>query len=219
MTAASPNWAGYVAANDTFTAVSASWTVPTANCGTLFSGFTFASTAATWVGIDGANGSSTVEQIGTDSDCVANQGEYHAWWQTFPGGPTLIGVPLVSYVVHAGDYMTASVTSTGTPGWYTLQIEDSTQGWDYVTTQFLAAATGTTAECIEEQPAAAGLPLTNFGSVTFNECRATGRNGVAMPIWDHANQATNMTSGSTTKATVSPLSNDGTTFTVTWLHN
>jgi hypothetical protein len=210
---ASPNWAGYVDTGDKFTAVSASWTVPKANCG-----FLETSTSATWAGIDGWN-ESTVEQIGTDSNCVLGQGEYWAWWEMYPNGPQVIGVPSISYVVSPGDLMTASVTSTGVPGWYTLSITDNTQNWTSVTTQFIANANGGTAECIEEQPAAAGLPLTNFGSVTFNQCDATGSDAVSRPIWDHPNSAVNMASGSTLKASVSPLSADGTTFTVTWQHN
>jgi hypothetical protein len=211
----SSNWAGYVDTGDKFTAVSASWTVPKANCG-----FLETSSSATWVGIDGWN-ESTVEQIGTDSNCILGQGEYWAWWEMYPGGPQVIGTPTLSSddAVYPGDLMKANVTSTGTPGWYTLSIADDTQGWTYATTQFYPNANGGTAECIEEQPAAAGLPLTNFGSVTFNQCNATGSDGIATPIWDHPNLAVDMTSGSTLKATVSPLSDDGTTFTVTWEHN
>jgi hypothetical protein len=213
MSPTAPNWAGYVDTGDTFTAVSASWTVPQGSCG-----FLETSTSATWVGIDGWN-ESTVEQIGTDSNCILGQGVYWAWWEMYPSGPQVIGIPNVSYVVHPGDLMMASVTSTGVPGWYTLSIADNTQNWTFVTTQFIANANGGTAECIEEQPAAAGLPLMNFGSVTFNQCNATGSDRVATPIWDHPNLAVDMTSGSTLKATVSPLSNDGATFTVTWQHN
>jgi hypothetical protein len=39
------------------------------------------------------------------------------------------------------------------------------------------------------------------------------------PIWDHPNQRVDMLGGGTYLATASPLSNDGTTFTVTWHHN
>jgi hypothetical protein len=210
-----PNWAGYVATGETFTAASASWTVPKANCG-----FLETSVSANWVGIDGWN-ESTVEQIGTDSTCIAGQGEYWAWWEMYPNGPQAIGTPTLSSddAVYPGDLMTASVTSTGTPGWYTLTIADTTEGWTYSTTQFYPTAIGGTAECIEEQPAANGLPLTNFGSVTFNQCRATGSDGVATPIWDHSNMAVDMANSATMKAVVSGLSNDGTTFTVTWEHD
>ena len=68
-----------------------------------------------------------------------------------------------------------------------------------------------------EQPSDGGLPLSNFGSVTFTQANATGSNGSATPIWDHPDLAVDMTT-STHKATVSPPSNDGTQFTITWLH-
>lgn len=161
-----------------------------------------------------------MEQIGTDSNCILGQGEYWAWWQMYPRGPQVIGTPTLSanYAVYPGDLMKASVTFTGTQGQYKLSIEDDTQGWIYVTTQFYPNANGGTAECIEEQPAAAGLPLTNFGTVTFTQCNVTGSNGVT-PIWDHPNMAVSINSGSTQKATVSGLSDDGMNFTVTWQHN
>jgi len=60
----SPNWAGYVATGGPYTDASGSWTVPTANCANAVG-----TDSATWVGIDGSN-NSTVEQIGTDSNCV-----------------------------------------------------------------------------------------------------------------------------------------------------
>jgi hypothetical protein len=137
----------------------------------------------------------------------------------FPKWPKPIGIPTVDHPVVPGDLMMASVTSTGSPGWYRLRIENYTQGWTgdkaFVTTQFLAGATGMTAECIEEHPDFLGFPLTDFGYVTFNQCNVTGSLGFATPIWDHPNQRVDMLSGSTYLATTSPLSNDGTTFTVT----
>src|SRR5580700_4003897 len=64
----STNWSGYAvttATGSTFTNVNGSWIVPTANCSS--SGVQTAASSF-WIGIDGFN-SSTVEQIGTDSDC------------------------------------------------------------------------------------------------------------------------------------------------------
>src|SRR4029453_13864191 len=60
------NWSGYVAFDPTdtaFTDVKGSWVQPTASCshGRSISAF--------WIGLDGWN-SSTVEQIGTEADCV-----------------------------------------------------------------------------------------------------------------------------------------------------
>jgi Peptidase A4 family len=214
----SGNWAGYAATGETYTSVSATWTVPTANCGTFPTGDA-ASSSATWVGLDG-DGNTPVEQIGTDSNCAAYAGEYHAWWEMAPGGPTIIGDLGATNDdrVSPGDVMAASVTATSTPGTYTLTIDDLSQGWSSTTTQSNPSAAGASAECIVEQPSDGGLPLTNFGSVTFSQCKVTGSNGIATPIWDHANDALTMASASTTKATVLPLSDDGTQFTVTWLH-
>ncbi len=64
--AASTNWSGYAAyqSGTTFTDVKATWTQPSVTCpkrGTQYASF--------WVGLDGYN-SNSVEQIGTDSDCV-----------------------------------------------------------------------------------------------------------------------------------------------------
>jgi hypothetical protein len=219
-----PNWAGYVATNDTYTSVSGSWTVPKANCGNFPTGDALSS-SSTWVGIDGW-GNGNVEQIGTDSNCASFTEEYHAWWEMaqpdlVKGAPHSIGVPGVSYQVSPGDAMTGTVTLTGTPGTYTLTLTNNTRGWTYTTTQTNTAASGVSAECIEEQPG--GLfgvppaPLTNFGSVTFTGCKATGSNGLSAPIWDNPVLAVDLTNGSTTKAATSPLSNDGKDFTVTWL--
>ena len=56
---------------------------------------------------------------------------------------------------------------------------------------------------------AASLPLTDFGSVTFNTCNVTGSDGISTPIWDHSNLAVDMTSNDgTKKASVSALSNN-----------
>jgi Peptidase A4 family len=219
-------WAGYVATGDKFTSASASWTVPTANCGS-FPNWDSASSSATWVGIDGS-GNTPVEQIGTYSNCIpVGTGEYQAWWEMYPGGPTFITIPGTdTYPVYPGDFMSASVTlNTSNPsvsGVYTLAIEDHTQGWSFSTNQFNSLASGLSAECIEEQPSLpwglSSFNLTNFGSVTFSQCKATGGNGIATPIWDYPNSALTMSDATTTKATVSPLSDDGTQFTVTFVH-
>jgi len=217
--ATSPNWAGYVTQNEGYAYVYGTWTVPKANCGTLFNNFTFASVASTWVGLDGYN-SSTVEQIGTDSNCIANQGSYWAWFEMYPNLPTVIDI--FSHPVGAGDIMNGSVISTGQPGWYTLRISDVTRNWNYQTTQYLAGATGANAEWITEQPDAAGLPFTNVGTVNFTTCFAGGDDAAAWnsSISHHPNIAVNMVrSDGTVKAVTSPLSSDGTSFNITWEHN
>jgi hypothetical protein len=99
-----------------------------------------------------------------------------------------------------------------------LTISDVTKNWSYSTTRSTTAATGGSAECIEEQPDALSLPLSKLRHSCLQPVRGRGYQRCSHPVWDHPSLAVNMVSGSTTKATVSPLSNDGKDFTVTWVH-
>jgi hypothetical protein len=81
----STNWSGYAVTgpNGSVTDVKASWKVPLVTCPTNTANGS-GGYAAFWVGIDGWS-SSTVEQIGTDSDCVSLSGApytptYYAWF-------------------------------------------------------------------------------------------------------------------------------------------
>ena len=92
----SSNWSGYADTDDTYTSVSPSWTQPAVNCaraavagaslGGLLGGRTAlqlllgraGSASSFWVGLDGYT-SSSVEQLGTDSDCNAGTPSYYAW--------------------------------------------------------------------------------------------------------------------------------------------
>src|SRR5579884_199244 len=60
----STNWSGYAVDGTGATRVVGSWSQPTAACGIGESSW-----SSPWVGIDGDT-SNTVEQTGTDSDCV-----------------------------------------------------------------------------------------------------------------------------------------------------
>jgi hypothetical protein len=212
-----PDWAGYVDSDGTtaYTAVTGSWTVHAVNCANAV-----ATTSATWVGLDGA-GNNTVEQIGTDSNCTLFNGSYWAWYQMYPSGPVVINAVPANSPVFPGDHMSASVTANG-DGSFTLTITDNTADWTFSTTQTDINAQQASAECIEERPDALGLPLADFGSVTFTGCETTAGNGngagVATPIWDHRYQPNELTSNGTVQAVTSSLSGDGTQFTVTWLH-
>jgi len=75
----STNWSGYAVSSGagTVTAVSGSWVVPKIQSGSN-NGYSSA-----WVGIDGLS-SSSVEQIGTDSDMVRGTPQYYAWWEVYP---------------------------------------------------------------------------------------------------------------------------------------
>jgi hypothetical protein len=170
------NWSGYVAnqSNTRYTMVTGSWVVPTAIC-------TGAATdSAEWVGIDG-DGTPTVEQDGTDSDCSDGMPVYFAWSEFYPAPEKPI-----SDSVAPGDTMTGSVSVTGSS--WTLTLHDDTAGW---TATIQAASQGLdegSAEWIVERPSLCPTSgscqtadLTNFGTTSFTGASATA-NGLTASI-------------------------------------
>ncbi len=156
----SSNWAGYAAtgSNGSFTKISASWVQPTGHC---TSGDQY---AAFWVGLDGYS-NSTVEQTGTEVDCVGRTAVYYAWWEMYPGASMEI-----NHTVRPGDHFTATVTYQGS-NQYQLVLDDTTESWVNTTTQTLVGADRSSAEVIAEAPCCTYgggiLPLANFGTVNF----------------------------------------------------
>ncbi|HET9172982.1 MAG TPA: G1 family glutamic endopeptidase [Actinospica sp.] len=196
----SDNWAGYAATGGNYTSVSSSWVQPSVSCGSedTYSSF--------WVGIDG-DGTSSVEQTGTEADCSGGQAEYSSWYEMYPANP-------VNYSddVEPGDSFTASVTTDGS-GNFTLTLTDNTQGWNETTTQSSTTAQDGSAEVIAEAPYSNGvLPLSDFGEVDFTGATANGS-----PIGDASPTQINLVSdGGTTEATTSSLDSSGEDFSVTW---
>ena len=159
----SSNWAGYAATGSAgqFTSVSSGWTQPAGQCaGDAQGGNQY---AAFWVGLDGYP-SSTVEQIGSEVDCVGGSAQYYAWYELYPGASVNFTNP-----VQPGDHLTGSVTYQGSDQ-FQLTLDDTTQGWSQSLTKTLAGAQRSSAEVITEAPAdgTGTLPLTNFGSVGFS---------------------------------------------------
>jgi hypothetical protein len=160
----SSNWGGYAVtgAAGTFTSVSASWTQPAVTCTSQNTWSSY------WVGLDGDT-TSTVEQLGTDSDCSSGSPRYYAWYEMYPH-PSF----LIKKTVNAGDSLNASVTYG--PSGYTLRIANATQNWSFTTTQKQNSAKRGSAEVIVEAPYSGGiLPLANFGTVTFIGALANGQ--------------------------------------------
>jgi hypothetical protein len=201
--AASENWAGYVAAGTagTFTQVSASWAEPAVTCtaGQTFSSF--------WVGLDG-DGTSTVEQTGTEADCTDGAASYQGWFEMFPAAPVFFGE-----TVQPGDAMSASVVANG-GGSFTLTLTDSTQGWTKVTDQTSGTAQLGSAEIIAEAPSDGNgdvLPLSDFGAVTFTDALIdTHAIGTL-----NTTEVTMESAGNAAEATPSAVA-DGDEFTVTF---
>ncbi len=163
----SSDWAGYAATGTTggFTSVASNWVQPAGHCR---SGDQY---AAFWVGLDGYS-SATVEQTGSEVDCIGGTAEYYAWYEMYPGASVNF-----SNTVKAGDQFYGSVSYIGSDK-FQITLTDSTQGWSHTLTQTLAGAARSSAEVIAEAPcctfSGSILPLTNFGSVSFTSAKVNG---------------------------------------------
>jgi hypothetical protein len=205
--AESTNWAGYADTAGTYKSISASWTQPTGTCSS--SGDQY---AAFWVGIDGYS-SASVEQTGTQIDCIGKTAEYSAWYEMYPG-------PAEDYsnTLKPGDALTATVTWLGGDK-FSLYIDDSTEGWSHTTDATLSSTPArTSAEVIVEAPCCSNsggiLPLADFHSVTFTGATANGE-PIGTPSLDPVE--VNMISGSgTSEVTCTALAEGGESFTCTW---
>ena len=216
-TGTSSNWSGYAASGATFTDVRASWKQPAVKCPS-----SVPQASSFWVGLDGYTPTSTsVEQIGTDSDCNGpNRPRYYAWYEVVPAP----SVPFPTHdVVHAGDTMTADVRHSGTV--YTMQLKDWTAGWHFSIEQTSTTAQNSSAEWVAEAPSTCSrlfcqlIPLADFGAVTFNHATATATTA-AQPATINTfahDQIVMLTASGLPKARPSTLTNKGAAFTVTWV--
>jgi hypothetical protein len=199
----STNWSGYAASGSTYTSVSSYWTQPTGTCS---SGDQY---AAFWVGLDGYS-SSTVEQTGSEVDCIGGSPQYYSWYEMYPADPVNF-----SNTVEPGDQFYGSVTYNGGSS-YTLVLEDLTQGWSHTVNASLSGAANSSAEAIVEAPCctAAGNPLnlTDFHTVNFTNTEVDGS-----PIGDYSPTQIIMTDESgRDRDSVSSLSNDE-NWSATWI--
>jgi hypothetical protein len=205
--AQSTNWSGYAGTTGRYTSVTANWTQPTGTCskGNQYAAF--------WVGLDGYS-SSTVEQTGSEVDCVGSTAEYYAWYEMYPG-------PSEDYsnVVHPGDQFTATVTYVSGKT-FTLYIDDTTESWSHTTTATLNQTPRlSSAEVIAEAPCCTVgggiLPLTNFGTASFTGSMA---NGSAIGSAGGLTEITMVDNQRLAKDSVSALSS-GENFGATWLRS
>jgi hypothetical protein len=214
----SSNWSGYavIGARDSVTDATGSWIVPVVDCASTPNAY-----SATWVGIDGYS-SNTVEQIGTESDCVNGQAENYAWFEFYPHfSYTIESVP-----IKGDDLVSAEVKYSG--GKFVVSISVNS-GAPFSTSTKLNQADRSSAEWIVEAPYSGGvLPLADFNTVSFgvDHTAVKGTNDAVIgdasgPIgsFNPSNVFTiTMTTdkGGATKAQPSALSTDKTSFTDAW---
>lgn len=164
-----PIWAGYAVSGTAgaFNNVTASWAQPAVTC---TAGET--SYSSYWVGLDGLN-SRTVEQIGTDSDCINGTATYYAWYEIYPKRATLIS----SVSVTGGTPINASVSyappAAHGHGTFTVTLNG------FSTSAASPSAQRSSAEVIVEAPSSnhgpfGALSLSDFGTVTFSGAMANG---------------------------------------------
>jgi hypothetical protein len=149
------NWSGYSVDGSagTFDAITGSWTVPTLSCGSVSSGHDYYSVQ--WIGIDGDN-NNTVEQDGTEADCVDGSPSYEAWWALIGAtnlsaandGDSDVELDTSQYPVLPGDVVESSVTESpqGPNQVWTFAIADypnagsSTPNWTFNLSETVDAA-------------------------------------------------------------------------------
>jgi Peptidase A4 family len=116
----SPLWSGYLVStfNTTYTTVSAEWVQPKTTCPTgkanrnawtLF-----------WVGLDGRT-TRTVEQGGSEAQCLKRKIHYYAWWEMYPTNSVQSAFP-----VFPGDHISSSVAYDTDDDTYTVTVTDTT---------------------------------------------------------------------------------------------
>lgn len=214
--ATSPNWSGYVVQSmNKFTQVVGSWVQPAVACNGELAG----SKSAVWVGIDGYQ-NTTVEQIGTEANCVGDAPAYFAWWQMYPTPFTKLDTS--SNPVRPGDRLTAWVSRSGDS--YTLSLASS-EGWSYRTVQ-IGNDSDSSAEWVVSSPPLCSTcgtaALSDFGKVEFTQARAAAGSGL-LPISAYPQNGPvrlEMVGASeVTRAWPSILGPDGEGFGVAWRHS
>lgn len=233
----SSNWAGYAVtgAKGAVTDVKASWQVPPAQCSTTYpNGY-----SSFWVGIDGWS-SNTVEQIGTDSDCVSLNGKtntptYYAWFEFYPQAGYVIEFPKAiapGHIISAEVKSAAGASATGPRGGFggggskfTVTLTDATTGYTFSTSSTVPGAQQSSAEWIAEAPCCSDkqgdvLPLAPFGIVDFGSDSTTVSNKTGALGSFGANVQESImvdeSNSSVVKAQPSAVS-DNTSFSVQWL--
>jgi Peptidase A4 family len=202
----STNWSGYLATVGSYTAISGSWTVPSATGG----GTTSADAA--WIGIGGVTGSDLI-QVGTqDTVSPSGQATSSAFYEMLPSAS--ITVPGVS--VSAGDSMTASINEVSVGQW-TILITDNTNGQSF-TINVAYSSSNSSAEWIEEDPSFSRnrlVPFDDYGSVSFNSASTVSGSSTVNLNSGDAQPVTMVNQSNQTISKPSAIGGDGASFSVT----
>jgi Peptidase A4 family len=227
-------WAGWVNVSPptgkSYQSSFAEWTVPSVSCDP----FEMAG-ASEWTGVDGFN-ESTVEQLGTQSDCVVGTGTFAAWFELFGtpiSGGFQVDLPDADHV-HPGDLISAQVVAgqgsggSGFPGlgMYLFNMVNFTEHWSWstLTAAVSPAPPDQTAEWIVEQPSCFWVcqALAVYGKVRFTDMDMSLSTfaypfGPIFPPSTFPGFSVNLVTDGTLKETGSPLVK-GNEEDVSWVH-
>ena len=219
---ASTNWSGYAATGSTFDDVDGSWAVPTVTCTGNQSAY-----SAQWIGIDG-DVSSTVEQDGTEADCLSGAASYDAWYELYgdnsQNGGSEIELSTTTYPVSPGDAMTASVSETSSV--WTFALTDTStkhKNWTFTSAGISFSAAQSSAEWIVERPEICSRScslssLADFGTTSLNDAVTTTPQLTDAPIDSFSSVEIEMVNSADTYVLALPgaLGSGGDSFTDTW---
>lgn len=199
------NWAGYVASGNSYTGITAGWTVPSVSASAAAQ-----SADATWIGIGGSSSTDLI-QIGTENIVVNGQDQLVAFYEELPDYAQTI----TSVSLSPGDTVTASVNETATDVW-TLTLRDTTNGQSFTTTVDYDSS-HSSAEWIQEAPSTTSgiMALDEFGSVSFTGGTVTADGSTESIKASGASAITMANSAGEQLTTVSALSSGGDGFSVT----
>ncbi len=173
------------------------------------------------MGLDGYT-SSSVEQLGADSDCNGTTPMYYAWWEMFPNPSQVLSTS--SYPVRPGDQMTA---------WVALRTARARRAPSCPRRTPTPAGPSrrrrtrerparSSAEAVAEAPSSCNLlfcsevPLSNFGHVSFGNADLIDNSGNNGSLSGYPANAITKATGNRTLAVPSNLSSDGRSFSVAW---
>jgi hypothetical protein len=214
-TATSTNWSGYAVQTSDITAVSSTFTVPTA--GLILPGF-----AATWTGIGGYSTTDLIqagvaEQSFPSTPLLGDQ--YYAWYELLPNSETQLTncVGNSACTVSPGDTVSVNIVESGSEVW-TISVNDGSK-WSWSDTQLSYKSSNSSAEWILEAPQIDDLPtlVAGVGTMHFGPTSTfTVGSGSPQPI--AAGNPTKITMSSPVGiinfATPSALAPDGESFNV-----
>jgi hypothetical protein len=208
-------WSGYIVASDiqnpspVISSVNASWTVPEVKPS---ENDTF---AGVWVGI-GGYGEETLIQTGTEQEYLNGRPVYYAWYELLPA--YIVRIPNLH--IQPGDTIAASISlvNKNTNTW-SIEITDVTRNQHYKKDDVVYNSSLLTAEWIVERPNVNNVTstLANFVNATFTECTATVDN-ITGTIGNFSYAQLVMHDDKDNPlVSVSPLSDNGSGFTVSYL--